>query len=376
MLALCIDMNDGHGKTVLVAMSGGVDSSLVALLLQERGYRVVGATLRLYGRRYDDGRSSHPSCCALDGAEEARRVCRQLGIPHYVFNAERQFQESVVDYFCREYARGRTPYPCIPCNRELKFGFLLRRALQLGADYLATGHYARVVTDEDGYHLLKGVDGARDQGYALYSLGQETLARVLMPLGWLTKEQVRHMAAQAAFPNASRPDSQELCFVPPGGYRDFLASRLGNRPGEIVDRRGQVLGEHQGIGYFTVGQRKGLGIPGERPLYVLRIEAETNRLVVGHEEELYSEALLVSQVSYVSQRVPPAGSHVTAKIRYKSPEVEAVLYPEDGTASLRFLRPQRAVTPGQTVVFYRGDEVLGGGVIERAVSCAESPSPT
>jgi len=353
-----------------------VDSSVVALLLQERGYRVLGATLRLYGPCYDDGRSSHPSCCALDGAREARRVCQRLGIPHYIFAAQRQFQEFVVDYFCREYARGRTPYPCIPCNRELKFGFLLRRALQLRADYLATGHYARVVAGKDGYRLLKGVDGARDQGYALYSLGQETLARVLMPLGWLTKERVRHLAEQAAFPNASRPDSQEVCFVPPGKYRDFLASRLGNSPGEIVDRRGEALGKHQGIAYFTVGQRKGLGISGQRPLYVLRIEAETDRLVVGHEEELYSDGLLASQVSYVSSRVPSVGSRVTAKIRYRSPEVEAVLYPEDGTASLRFLRPQRAVTPGQTVVFYRGHEILGGGVIERAVSSGELPSPT
>ena len=365
-------MNGARGKTVVVAMSGGVDSSLAALLLRQQGYRVVGVTLRLYGSRYDDGTRPHPSCCALDGAEEARRVCRRLNIPHYVFNAEPRFQESVVDYFCREYALGRTPHPCIPCNREVKFGFLLRRALQLGADYLATGHYARVVTDKEGYHLLKGVDGTRDQGYVLCSLGQETLARVLMPLGWLAKEEVRHLADQASFPNASRPDSQEVCFVPPAGYRQFLIARLGNRPGEVVDTRGDVLGKHQGIAYFTVGQRKGLGIWGQRPLYVLRIEAESNRLVVGQEEELYSDGLLASQVSYVSGKAPSAGSRVMAKIRYTSPEVEALLYPKDGKATLRFRRPQKAVTPGQTVVFYRGDEVLGGGVIERPVSGAES----
>lgn len=361
-------MDRGRGETVFVAMSGGVDSSAAALLLQEKGYRPVGITLRLYSSQYDDDRRAHPSCCALEGSELARRVCRLLGIPHYLFDAEREFKESVIDYFCREYARGRTPYPCIPCNLHLKFGFLLRRALQLGADYLATGHYARIVYEGGRCRLLKGVDRARDQSYLLYPLDQETLGRVLLPMGWLTKEEARRLAREAGLPSAHSPDSQDLCFVPSGRYREFIASRLGSAPGEIVDQDGRVIGRHTGIGHFTVGQRRGLGVLANRPLYVVRIEAERNRVVVGHEEQLYSHGLVASQVRYVSQQTPAPCTRITAKIRYRSPEFEAVLYPEGTGAVLHFQLPQKAVTPGQTVVFYGGEEILGGGVIEGALS--------
>ena len=350
-------------EKVVVAMSGGVDSSVAALLLKEQGYDTVGVTMKLYDIDGDDVPAYYRGCCTIDDVEDARMVCHRLDMPHYVFNVQREFQAFVVDYFCSEYQRGRTPHPCIACNDRIKFSFLLERARYLGASYIATGHYARIDIREDGFSLLKGLDPGKDQSYVLYGMGQKELSHTLVPVGWYPKDEIRGMAEKAGFPNAAKPDSQDICFIPGGDYREFLKQRVTPRPGRIVDSDGNVLGEHQGIEFFTVGQRRGLGIPGSSPMYVLSVNAEEALVTVGPEEELYNDTLWAGDVSYVSGRQPSEGLEVTAKIRYKSPEVPATLHPDGSRVLVRFREPQRAVTPGQAVVFYRGDEVLGGGRI-------------
>jgi tRNA-specific 2-thiouridylase len=355
-------MNRGR---VFVAMSGGVDSSVAALLLKEAGYQVVGVTMRLYSLA-NGTPPYYRGCCSLDDVEDARRACHRIGIPHYVVNMEEEFRTFVIDYFCREYRRGRTPNPCLACNEWIKFTFLLRRARFLGADFLATGHYARIVPSNGGWRLLKAVDPLKDQSYVLYMMGQEELAHTLMPIGWHTKEEVRRIAQEAGLPNASKPDSREVCFIPDGDYRPFLAGRMPLSPGPIVDREGNILGTHRGIELFTVGQRRGLGIAAGRPLFVTGLDPHHRQVIVGPEEELYTDILLASEVRYTSGREPKGPLGIKAKIRYRSPEADAVLYPDGGRALVRFLKPQRAVTPGQAVVFYRGEEVLGGGIIETA----------
>ncbi|MDP3065057.1 MAG: tRNA 2-thiouridine(34) synthase MnmA [Chloroflexota bacterium] len=364
---------------VVVAMSGGVDSSVAALLLMEEGYEVVGVTMKLYDLDGDRLSPTYRGCCTADDAEDARRVCHRLGVPHYVFNMQEQFRAFVMDYFVREYQRGRTPNPCLACNEKLKFSFLLQRALMLDAEYVATGHYARIAPNGHGLpplrgggrRLLKGLDASKDQSYVLYTLGQAELAHTLLPVGWHAKEEVRRLARQAGLSNADKPDSQEICFIPSGDYRQFLAQRLEQRPGDIVDSQGNVLGRHGGVHAFTVGQRKGLGLSAARPLFVTRIDAERDLVVVGPEEELYAEAIVASRVRYVSGRPPEGPVVVAAKIRYRTAEAAAVLHPQGERAVLRFGQPQRAVAPGQAVVFYQGEDVLGGGTIEEAM-----PSPS
>jgi tRNA-specific 2-thiouridylase len=364
---------------VVVAMSGGVDSSVAALLLKEAGYEVVGVTMKLYSVNQEDLPAYYRGCCTIDDVEDARLVCNRLGIPHYVFNLQREFQTFVIDYFCSEYQRGRTPHPCIACNDKIKFSFLLRRARFMEAGYVATGHYARIDSTGDftgnaageapgsGLRLLRGIDPQKDQSYVLYGMGQEELSHTLMPVGWYSKEEIRDMALRADFPNAQKPDSQDICFIPSGDYRTFLREHVKPKPGYIVDADGNTLGEHQGVEMFTVGQRRGLGIPGQQPLYVTGIDAENSRVIVGNEEALYSETLQASGVNYVLGKGPDGPLDINVKIRYKSPEAEATLYPEgpeSNEATIRFRQPQRAITPGQAVVFYRGDEVLGGGRID------------
>ena len=358
---------------VVVAMSGGVDSSVAALLLRDAGYDVVGVTMKLYSLEQQDLPDYYRGCCTVDDVADARRVCHRLGVPHYVFNLQREFQSFVIDYFCSEYQRGRTPHPCIACNDLIKFSFLLERAKFLGAEYVATGHYARVEPGPQGLRLLKGVDHQKDQSYVLYGMGQEQLAHTLIPVGWYDKERIRRMALEAAFPNAEKPDSQDICFIPSGDYRQFLKDRVTPSPGYIVDTNGNALAEHKGIEYFTVGQRRGLGVAGARPQYVIKIDPDSRQVVVGPEEELYSETLWASEVSYVAGREPEDGTEITVKIRYKSPETEATLHPHSGGVTVRFRQAQRAITPGQAVVFYRGDEVLGGGRItmERPVDTSQ-----
>jgi len=351
------------GKLVVVAMSGGVDSSAAAAILKREGYEVIGVTMRLWTEGNGGSPAPHRRCCSLEEVEDARRVCQVLDIPFYVLNFEPQFQTYVVDYFCQEYLRGRTPNPCLACNKWIKFDFLLKRALTLGASYLATGHYARIDQRDGRYVLRKAIDSAKDQSYVLYDLGQKELEHLLFPLGEHTKSEARRLAQEIGMPVWDKAESQEICFVTNGDYHDFLNERRLTQPGDIVDTEGKVLGRHSGIGFYTIGQRRGLGLVAHKPLYVLSIEPDSNRVVVGSNEQLLRSELAASEVSYVSGEPPPEPFDVYAKIRYKSPEAKANLYPQGGKARVVFEEPQRAITPGQAVVFYRDDVVLGGGII-------------
>ena len=355
---------------VIVAMSGGVDSSVAALLMKRQGYDVIGVTMRLWTVQRDDLPRLSKRCCSVEDVEDARRVCQVIGVPHYVQNFEREFQAHVVDYFVREYDRGRTPHPCLACNDKIKFDFLLRRAIFLDADYIATGHYARVARQDGELKLLKGSDAAKDQSYVLFTLTQGELARLMLPVGEYSKEEIRLIAADAGLPVADKPDSQEICFIPDDDYRSFVGDRVRPKPGEMVDSQGRLLGSHPGIQFFTVGQRRGLGLKGNTggPMYVIEIRAEDNRIVLGPEEELYRSSFWASNVSFVSGSPPETAIEVSAKVRYKASQRPAVVVPHGGYAEVRFVEPQRAVTPGQAVVFYDGDEVVGGGIIESAPS--------
>jgi tRNA-specific 2-thiouridylase len=351
-------------ERVVVAMSGGVDSSLAAALLVEQGYDVVGLMLRIWA---EPGNDFQNRCCTPGAIDSARWVADGLGIPFYLYNVEAPFRALVVDYFVREYSAGRTPNPCLMCNRHIRFDILLRRALALDAQYLATGHYARLRHVDGQYRLLKGVDGHKDQSYVLYMLNQDILSHVLFPIGEYTKPQVREMARQRSLPAADRGESQDLCFVADGDYRQFLKRESPDavQPGPIVDAAGRVLGQHKGLPFYTIGQRRGLGIAAPQALYVLAIDAENNALVVGTAAELGRTELTASGVSYVSGERPAQPIRVTAKIRYKAREVPAVLEPLPGDrAALRFDEPLRDITPGQGVVFYQGEELMGGGIIK------------
>ena len=360
-------MNERYAPgRVVVAMSGGVDSSVAALLLHRAGWDVVGVTLKLYSLDETELPADHQGCCTLDDVEDARAVCRRLGIPHYVLNMEREFHDQVMDYFVAEYRRGRTPHPCIACNDKIKFNQLMARADALGAEYVATGHYARVERARGGAILRKGADHGKDQSYVLFGMTQAQLARTLLPVGGYRKEEIRQLALDSGLITADKPESQDICFIPLGDYREFLRQRASGVPGEIVELDGAVVGTHQGIEYFTVGQRRGLGLPhtpGE-PRYVVRLEADSNRVVVGPESALYAGETWVSGVNYVSGEALDEGTLVSVKIRYKSYEAAATLHPRPGGVLVRFLEPQRAVTPGQAAVFYDGDTLLGGGTIE------------
>ena len=357
-------MNGLNPRKVVVAMSGGVDSSVAALLLKNDGYEIIGVTMQLYDTGGKDLPPYYKGCCTVDDVEDARRVCQLLDVPHYVSNLQAEFQSYVIDYFVSEYQKGSTPHPCIACNDSIKFSFLMQRAHFLGATYVATGHYARIQSKEDGYHLLTGMDSSKDQSYVLFGMDQEKLAHTLLPVGWYPKKQIRQFAADAGFPNAQKPDSQEICFIPMGNYREFIKERVAPKPGRLLDSSGAVVGTHRGIEFYTVGQRRGLGITSTTPLYVTAINAETGDVTVGPEDRLYRKSLWASRVNYPFGRPPPKGVEVSVKIRYKSSHVSATLYPKDNQqALLRFEQPQRAVTPGQAAVFYQGQEVLGGGRI-------------
>ncbi len=351
---------------VIVAMSGGVDSSVAALLLKEQGFEVIGVTMRLWTVERDDLPALSKRCCSVEDVEDARRVCQTIGAPHYVLNFEREFQKHVVDYFCQEYDRGRTPHPCLACNDKIKFDFLLRRAMFLDADYIATGHYARIRRNGAGSRLLKAVGAGKDQSYVLFTLTQPELARLLLPIGEYPKNDIRRLAAEAGLPVADKPDSQEICFIPDGDYRKFVGERALPRPGQMVDSGGKVLGGHPGVHFFTVGQRRGLGLPGNTgsPMYVVKIDPETDQVTLGAENELYRESLWASRLNFTSGQSPNAPLEVEAKIRYKASQSAATLLAGDEWAEVRFREPQRAVTPGQAVVFYQGDELVGGGIIE------------
>ncbi len=336
---------------VAVALSGGVDSSAAALLLKEAAYEVIGMHMHLR----DSPRSDYQ-------AHQAENICRILDIPYYQVDMQKEFGLCVVDYFRREYQQGRTPNPCVACNQHIKFGFLLDKALSLGADYLATGHYARIEHSGDGHRLLKAADIGKDQSYFLYTLTQEKLGRIIFPLGDRTKDEVKQLAKQGRLPTATRP-SQDICFISQKNYGAFLSQSFPGTPGDIVDTQGRKLGQHQGIAFYTIGQRHGLGLALGKPLYVLKIEPEHNRIVLGSEKELYSQKLTAQKLSWISGRAPREPITVTARVRYKSKEAEAILSPHDGSLDVCFSQPQKAVTPGQAIVFYNAGEVLGGGII-------------
>ncbi len=334
-------------------MSGGVDSSVAALLLKEAGYEVVGIHMRLWDSPGFD-----------DQAHRAEDICRALDIPYHQVDLQKEFESSVVDYFCREYQRGRTPNPCVACNQLIKFGILLDKALFLGADYLATGHYAKVEHSRDGHRLLKAVDASRDQSYFLYTLTQEKLGRVLFPLGEHSRDEVKQMAKQAGLPTATK-SSQNICFISQRNYGAFLSQRFGTLPGEVVDTGGKKLGQHRGIAFYTIGQRHGLGLASGKPLYVTKIEPESNRIVLGPEEDLYTQRLTTRKLNWISGKAPPGPITAKARIRYKSKEAEAILFPRDDSLDVHFTQRQKAIAPGQAVVFYNACEVLGGGIIDK-----------
>lgn len=345
-------------------MSGGVDSSVAALLLKERGYEVIGATLNLWS--YEGRLEPYNECCSL----EVSVVAKQLGIEHHFLDLGALFKQHVVDSFISDYLSGRTPSPCMRCNRLIRFPLLLEHARKLNCDYLATGHHARVVCEDGVFYLKKGRDRFKDQSYFLFHLTQDALKRLLLPIGDYQKEEVWEIARRHNLVSARKPESQDLCFLPRGDYRAYLKAKSNGhiREGEIVDLAGNVLGHHKGLAFYTIGQRSGLGVALGKRAYVVDLDAQKNRVIVGSEEHLMSHGLIASEVSLVYKRGQQAPEDVEVKIRYRSEPVEATITPlEEGKAEVRFKRPQKAVTPGQAVVFYKGDTVFGGGIIERAL---------
>lgn len=355
-------------KTVVVGMSGGVDSSVAAYLLKQQGYNVIGMTMQIWQDEEEVDKAENGGCCGLTAVDDARRVADAIGIPYYVVNFKSEFKEQVMDYFVEEYLCGRTPNPCIACNRYVKWEALLKRSLEIGADYIATGHYARIEQLENGrYAIRNSVTAAKDQTYALYNLTQEQLKHTLMPIGDYPKDEIRKMAKDAGLPVAHKPDSQDICFIPDNDYATFIQEAAGERvppQGNFVNTNGEKIGTHLGITHYTIGQRKGLNLALGHPVFVKEIRPETNEVVIGENEDVMSTELICKDVNYMSIPDLTEPREVIAKIRYSHKgslcKIEKL---DNGNVKCTFSEPVRAVTPGQAVVFYEGDHVLGGGTI-------------
>lgn len=354
-----------ENRKALIAMSGGVDSSVAALLMKEKGYDCVGCTMKLY-RNEDAGIENEHTCCSLDDVEDAKRIARYLEIPYYIFNFSQDFRANIIDRFVWSYENGRTPNPCIDCNRYMKFGKLFDRAQILGCDKVVTGHYARIEKQGGQYILKKAVDAKKDQSYVLYTMTQKQLSQTMFPLGELEKTTVRKLAQEHGFTNAEKPDSQDICFVPDGDYARIveLYAKHPVCPGNFVDLSGAVLGQHRGIIHYTIGQRKGLGISFSKPHYVCAIDPASNTITLGKNADVHQRHLTADDFNWISGSAPCRPIRCKAKIRYRQAEQPATATAlSDGTVKVLFDAPQRAITPGQAVVLYDGDIVLGGGVI-------------
>lgn len=352
-------------KKVAVAMSGGVDSSLTAALLIEQGYDVIGVTMTLS----EESREAGGSTAIVD----AKKVAEALNIPHYVVNYHKQFKDDVIKYFINEYAKGRTPNPCVRCNNTIKFGGLLEDCLKLGAEYVATGHYARIERDEEKgrYLLKKGLDERKDQSYVLYTLNQHVLKHFMLPLGNYSKEKTREMANKLNLPVANKPESQEICFIPNDDYKAYLKAKAPHilKSGDIVDVEGNILGQHEGVPLYTIGQRKGLGIAAAHPLYVVGLDVKHNRVIVGENKEVFAKGLVAKNLNFITKDKFNEKFVTTARIRYGAKACQCTVEPLDNgnLAKVLFAEPQRAVTPGQSVVFYDDDIVVGGGIIKNII---------
>jgi len=355
-------------KKVVVGMSGGVDSSVAACLLKEQGYDVIGVTMQIWQEEEPEQVEENGGCCGLSAVDDARRVAWSLDIPYYVMNFRKEFKECVMDYFVDEYLHGHTPNPCIACNRYVKWEALLARSMEIGADYIATGHYARVMQLPNGrYTIQNSVTAAKDQTYALYNLTQEQLSRTLMPVGAYTKDEIRQIAESHGLEVAKKKDSMEICFIPDNDYAGFIERNVEDvpGPGNFVDMDGNVIGRHKGITHYTVGQRKGLNLAMGRPVFVTEIRPETNEVVIGDNEDVFSDHLICGNVNWMAvDGLHGEEKTVMAKIRYSHKGAPCVIRElEDGRVECRFETPQRAITPGQAVVFYENDYVFGGGTI-------------
>lgn len=356
-------------KKVVVGMSGGVDSSVAAYLLKKQGYEVIGVTMKHFDDEDEDFREREGGCCSLSSVEDARRVADKLEIPFYVLNFKESFKEKVIDYFVEEYIQGKTPNPCIACNKHIKFDEFLRRAKGIGADYVATGHYAKIEKNEDGrYFLIKADDDRKDQTYALYNFTQEQLSQTLMPCGDYTKDKIREIAKEIGLAVHNKKDSEEICFIPDNNHGKYITLVKPNevKEGNFVDKKGNILGKHKGIVYYTIGQRKGLGLALGRPIFVIDINPETNEVIIGSEDEIFKTDLIAKDINFISLDYLDKEMKVLAKVRYSARPSEAIISPlEDGKVKVSFKDKQRAITKGQSVVFYDGNLVVGGGVIEK-----------